>query len=76
MGWSNLGPYLTMIVGILLVVSPLLIARLIGLGGGPLFPMALGLGLIGVLIEYLAWTVGLGAVALARFGKESASPSV
>ena len=76
MGWTTLGPYLTTMVGILLVVSPLLIARLIGLGGGPLFPMTIGLGLIGVLIEYLAWTIGFGAVALARFGKQAASPTL
>jgi hypothetical protein len=78
MGWPTMGPYWTTIVGILLVVSPLLIARLIGLGGGPLFPMAIGLGFIGILVEYVAWTVGFGAVALARFGKHPATgtPSI
>ena len=75
MGWANLGPYLTTIVGILLVVSPLLIARLIGLGGGPLFPMTIALGFLGVLVEYLAWTIGFGAVALARFDKQTAATS-
>jgi hypothetical protein len=49
--------------GILLLLSPLLLARLVGLGGGLLFPMTFGLGLIGILVEYLAWTIGFGAVA-------------
>jgi hypothetical protein len=69
LGWPEAGPFGRMVVGILLVVSPVLIARLIGLAGGVLYPMTMGLGLIGLLIEYVAWTVGFGAVALSRFGK-------
>jgi len=48
-----------------------LLARIAGLGGGIMFPMTAGLSLIGVLVEYLAWTVGFGAVALARFTRPS-----
>jgi hypothetical protein len=69
LGWVNVGPYASTMTGILLLVSPLLLARLVGLGGGALFPMTFALGLIGILVEYLAWTIGFGAVALARFGK-------
>jgi hypothetical protein len=69
LGWVSVGPYASTTAGILLLLSPLLLARLIGLGGGLLFPMTFGLGLIGILVEYLAWTIGFGAVALARFGK-------
>jgi len=76
LGWANLGPYGNTIAGVLLVVSPLIVARLIGLGGGPLFPMTLGLGIIGILVEYLAWTIGFGAVALARFSKPAVSTTV
>jgi hypothetical protein len=68
-GWTEPGPFGTAIAGILLVVSPILLARLIGLGGGVLYPMTIGLGIVGVLVEYVAWTVGFGAVALARFGR-------
>jgi hypothetical protein len=67
-GWS-LGPIGATMAGVLLVVSPILLARLIGLGGGILYPMTIGLGFVGILVEYLAWTVGFGAVALSRFGK-------
>lgn len=69
LGWTEVGPFGTMLAGIVLVVSPLLLARLIGLAGGVLYPMTIGLGLVGVLIEYVAWTVGFGAVALSRFGR-------
>jgi hypothetical protein len=66
-GWVGGGPYATTIAGILIVVSPLLVARLLGLAGGVLFPMTLGLLAIGTILEYIAWTIGFGAVALARF---------
>jgi hypothetical protein len=76
LGWVNVGPYACTMAGILLLLSPLLLARLVGLGGGLLFPMTFGLGLIGILVEYLAWTIGFGAVALVRFGKRPASAAV
>ncbi len=66
-GWVGGGPYATTIAGILIVVSPLLLARLLGLAGGVVFPMTLGLLVIGTILEYIAWTIGFGAVALARF---------
>jgi len=76
LGWVNVGPYASTMAGILLLLSPILLARLVGLGGGLLFPMTFGLGLIGILVEYLAWTIGFGAVALVRFGKPPESPAV
>jgi len=76
LGWSNPGPYATAIIGIVAVLSPLLAARLIGLaGGGLLFPLALARLALGLLCEYLAWTVGFGAVALLRFDKGSPPPA-
>jgi hypothetical protein len=69
MGWSTSGPYAATIVGVLVVVSPLLLARLLSLIGGPIVPMAFGLGVIAFLVEYVVWTIGFGAVALARFDR-------
>jgi hypothetical protein len=63
------GPYATTIAGILILVSPLLLARLLGLAGGVVFPMTLGLLVIGTIFEYVAWTIGFGAVALVRFNR-------
>jgi hypothetical protein len=65
-GWTN-GPYAATIAGIFVLVSPLLLARLAGL----VLPMTFGFGIIGSIVEYLAWTVGFGAVALTRFSKTS-----
>jgi hypothetical protein len=63
-GWSA-GVYPMTIAGILAVVSPLLVVRFMAL----VFPLTFGLGLAASLVEYLAWTVGFGAVALTRFAK-------
>jgi hypothetical protein len=66
-GWPVDNPYWTTVIGIVAVMLPLMLARLVNLGGLVLMPFGFGLGLIGVVVEYLAWTVGFGAVALARF---------
>ena len=76
LGWVNVGPYASTMTGILLLVSPLLLARLAGLGGGLFSPMGFALGLIGILVQYLAWTIGFGAVALVRFGRLPGNPAV
>lgn len=68
-GWSLSGPYAATILGVLVVVSPLLLARLLALIGGPIVPMTLALGVIAFLVEYVAWTIGFGAVALARLNR-------
>jgi hypothetical protein len=69
-GW-NPGVYTMTIVGIVVVVTPLLIARFVNL----LLPVGFGLSMVGFFVEYLVWTVGFGAAALARFrGASHQSP--
>jgi hypothetical protein len=58
-------------VGIALVLSPVLLSRLIGFVG-LLWPITWALLFLGLLTEYVVWTVGLGAVALMRFDRPSA----
>ena len=74
--WHHHNPYMTAVTGILLLVSPVLIARLLGLGDWLLFPMTGTLVFVGLLAEYLAWTVGFGAVALLRFERPPTAPPV
>ena len=51
------------------MLSPVLLSRLIGFAG-LLWPSAAGALLaLGLLAEYVVWTVGLGAVALVRFDR-------
>jgi len=69
-GLDGQNPYLVAAMGIALVLSPVLISRLVGLAGGLLWPITWTLLLLGLLAEYLVWTVGLGAVALVRFDRK------
>jgi hypothetical protein len=75
LGSSRPNPYLTAIVGVIVVMSPLLLGRIIGLGDGIVFPITAVLIFVGFCVEYLAWTVGFGAVALNRFDRRQAQPS-
>lgn len=74
LGWSVENPYLVTIGGVVLLMLPIILARLFGLGGGVMFPITMALGIVGFLIEYVAWTIGLGAVALARFNQRRPKP--
>ena len=72
-GSAEAGPYAATTAGILLICSPILFARLVAMAGIPLYPMTFGLGFLGFAAEYLAWTIGFGAVALVRFGRKKDS---
>ena len=43
-------------------------ASVLGIPGGPLKVFAIILGILGFIIQYVAWTVGFGALLLTRFG--------
>jgi hypothetical protein len=66
-------PYAATLAGILLIVSPVLLARLLGLSGDFWF-VVWPVAAVGFLFEYIAWTTGLGAAALARWGRPGATP--
>ena len=66
-GWSSAGPYLATGAGIVIVFAPLLLARILGLALGGLALVTIPLAIIGGIVEYAAWTIGLGAAALDRF---------
>ena len=66
-------PYAATVAGIALIVSPLLLGRLVGLTGEMGFIVGI-LVAVGVVVEYLAWTTGLGAAALVRFARPTRPP--
>jgi len=72
LGSSQPSPYMTTILGIIVVMSPVLLGRIVGLGDGIVFPITGALLFIGFCIEYVAWTIGFGAVALNRFNRSEA----
>jgi hypothetical protein len=68
-GWSTPAPFALLVVGLLLIWGLTMVGRVLALPGGP-FALAAGLVLlVGFLVEYAAWTIGLGAALLTRFGR-------
>jgi hypothetical protein len=60
------GPYATAALGVVAVLSFTLLARIIALVGGLVFGLIVAgpFAAVGYLFEYLAWTVGTGAIVL------------
>jgi hypothetical protein len=79
-GWAQPSVYVTTFAGIGAILSPVLLARLaLAAGGTGVSLLWHMLALCGLAVEYLAWTVGFGAVVLMRFGKsgpDAAAPPV
>jgi hypothetical protein len=66
----------TTAVGVILIVAGAILARLLYLIPGPFWPIAMAVGATGLFLEYVAWTVGLGALLLTRFGTRPQAPAV
>lgn len=69
--WSAASPYFTTMLGVIVIMLPIVLGRLVGLGGGLMFPLAIGLGILGFVVECVAWPMGLGAMALLRFNRNA-----
>jgi hypothetical protein len=67
-GWKLNNPYFVLLLGVLAIQIWCIISDLLDLGWGPLWFFAVMFGIFGVLVKYVAWTVGLGAGVLTRFG--------
>jgi carbonic anhydrase/acetyltransferase-like protein (isoleucine patch superfamily) len=66
-------PYAATFAGMAMILSPLLLARLVGLTG-VVSGLVWALVAVGLVLEYTAWTAGLGAVALVRFNRQPQLP--
>lgn len=67
-GWAHENPYMAVAVGVGLIMAVSFFASALGMAGGPLEVFAVILGILGFVLQYVAWTVGLGALLLTRFG--------
>ena len=59
-----------MVIGVVLIETWTLFGHLLGWGGNGLGFFGFMFLLFGWAVQYLAWTVGFGAVLLARFGTD------
>ena len=68
--------FAAVLVGLLVILSPLLVARLLALGGWPLTPVAVILVGVGFAVELLAWASGFGAMLMNAFTRLAGAASV
>jgi hypothetical protein len=61
-------------IGFLVIIGPAFLARMVNVGPAPLGAAALSLLAVGVLLEFGAWTMGLGATLMTGFGRWSTTP--
>ncbi len=66
----------SLVIGLAVVWALTVIARFAGLAGLPVRVIVGTILLAGLLIEYVAWTVGVGAVVLSRFGRRGSPVTV
>jgi len=73
-GSSAPSGFALLIVGLVMIWGLTVLGRIVGLGGGPLAVMGTLLVFSGLVVEYTAWTVGLGGALLTSFGRYGALP--
>jgi hypothetical protein len=61
-GWAGGAAFLDVCLGVLVILLPVLVGRVIALAGWPASPIAFLFLSLGVLVEFVAWATGLGAV--------------
>jgi hypothetical protein len=72
---GNAGAFAGVCVGVLVILSPLLLGRVLALAGWPATPFALLLVGAGFAVELLAWASGFGAVLTNTFTRWQAQRS-
>lgn len=74
LGFRGHSAFLAAGIGLLLIVGPTLLSRFMGLAPWPLRGAGLGLLLAGITLEFVIWTIGLGATLMTGFGRWSTVP--
>jgi hypothetical protein len=73
-GWRANSAFLATTIGLLFVAGPTMVARLIGVAPAPMRGAALTLLITGIVLEFVMWTIGVGATLMTGFGRWSTSP--
>ncbi|MGD9902286.1 MAG: hypothetical protein AB7U83_02355 [Vicinamibacterales bacterium] len=74
LGWDDPPAVAVALIGVTVIVLPTILARLLGLNAGAFGGAAFVVLTAGAFVEYLAWTVGLGAAALTGLGRWATAP--
>lgn len=69
LGWKPHSAVMATVVGLFLIVGPTLLARMLDVAPAPLHAIAFALLIAGAVVEFVVWTIGLGATLLTGFGR-------
>lgn len=67
-GWHHTSPYISLLIGVGVIMLLSFFGHALGVAGGPLKVFGTVLTILGFIAQYVAWTVGLGVLLLTRFG--------
>jgi hypothetical protein len=73
-GFRGHSAFLAAALGLLIIVGPTLLARTMGVAPWPMRFAGFGLLATGIFIEFVVWTIGLGATLMTGFGRWSVVP--
>jgi hypothetical protein len=62
------------LAGLVIIVLPTVLARLAGVGPDALRAVTVTLLVVGTIVEYVVWTVGLGAAVMTGLGRWAVVP--
>jgi hypothetical protein len=74
LGWRADSALLATTIGLLLILGPTMVARVVGVAPAPLQLAGWSLLVAGILLEFVVWTMGLGATLMTGFGRWSTVP--
>jgi hypothetical protein len=74
LGWDAPAAIGAAILGVALIVLPTVLSRLVGVAPDALRAGAFALLALGTVVEYVAWTIGLGAAAMTGLGRWATTP--
>jgi len=74
LGWDAAGTVGVTLLGVAVLVASTMASRLLGLAPAALGAATFALLAVGTVIEYVAWTIGLGAAATTGLGRWATAP--
>jgi hypothetical protein len=74
LGFRGHSAFLAAAIGLIVIVGPTLVSRFIGVAPWPMRMAGVGLLMVGITVEFIIWTIGLGATLMTGFGRWSTVP--
>jgi hypothetical protein len=74
LGWRIHSALAATALGLLVIAGPTLLSRALGIAPEPLRFAGFTLLVAGLVIEFVVWTMGLGATLMTGFGRRSITP--